>query len=74
LPSKDIEVRRATARRFYARNREKVIAAVKARKHDQYAGVCRFCGGPTVGNSGPGSAPDSCGKCRSQARKGRLFR
>lgn len=51
MPSKDPEIKRATARRSYARNREKVIAAVAHRKKTAYAGVCRNCGGPTMGES-----------------------
>lgn len=72
MPRKDRESYRAYMREWYARpeNRQRVIAKVAARKHNQYAGVCKNCGGPTVGIS-KGQAPEWCSKpeCLSLQRK-----
>lgn len=69
MPRKDPEAKRAYQREWYARpgNRERTIAKTTARKHNEYAGVCEICGGPTVGVKGPGSAAKYCGSpaCRS---------
>lgn len=75
MPYKDDEARRASNRRSYARNREKVIAKVAKRKRTDYAGTCQVCGGPTVGQS-KNDIPTLCGKpeCRSSLYKGHLFR
>jgi hypothetical protein len=51
MSSEDIERRRAAGRRHYRNHREEVIAKVTLRKHTEYGGVCRNCGGPTVGES-----------------------
>jgi len=69
MPLKDKEKYKAYMREWYARpeNRERVIEKTRARKYNEYAGVCVNCGGPTVGVNGPGTASDYCGKprCRS---------
>lgn len=74
MPRKDLEERRAYMREWYARpeNRPRVIAKVAARKRDQYAGVCRNCGGPTVGSS-LNDIPEFCSKteCKSVQRRKR---
>ena len=76
LPYKDLEKAREAGRRHYQRHREEEIARIAEMKRTKYAGTCVNCGGPTLGPNGPGSAPDYCGKpeCRSEQRKGRLFR
>lgn len=72
MPFADPEQKRAYAREWYARpeNRHRVIAAVAKRKHTAYAGVCRNCGGPTVGTS-KRDIPEWCSKteCKSAQRK-----
>lgn len=72
MPRKDKEAYREYMREWYARpeNRKRVIAKVAARKHDQYAGVCVNCGGPTVGTS-KGKAPWWCSRteCRRTQRQ-----
>ena len=72
MPRKNPEEKLAYAREWYARpeNRKRVIAAVMKRKRTTYAGVCRNCGGPTVGQS-KNNIPEWCGKpeCRSAQRK-----
>ena len=72
MPFKDYERKLAYQREWYARNRRRVIAAVAQRRRTAYAGVCRNCGGPTVGSS-KNSIPEWCGKpaCASAQRKGR---
>jgi len=61
-------------REWYAReeNRKRVIAKNAARKHNEYAGVCVNCGGPTVGRS-KDDAPSYCAKpeCASAQRRKR---
>jgi len=73
MPRKDREERLAYQREWYAKNSAKVKGWVSTRKHVDYAGVCRNCGGPTVGVSGPGSASEWCGKpaCKSAQHKER---
>ena len=70
MPIKDREKRLAYQREWYAAHRDQVIAEVKARKRRLYSGVCRNCGGPTVGNS-KNSIPEWCAKpsCASAQRK-----
>jgi len=70
MPYKSIEDRRAASRRHYWSHREEVIAKVAARKHSDYAGVCRNCGGPTVGVS-KNDIPEWCAKpqCKSMQRQ-----
>jgi hypothetical protein len=65
MPYKHYEDKLAAQRRWYAAHREQVIASVAARKRSLYAGTCRSCGGPTVGNSKL-QVPEWCGKpeCR----------
>lgn len=72
MPYRDPEQRRAYARDWYAAHRERVIAAVAHRKRTLYAGVCRVCGGPTVGSS-KNKIPVYCKKpgCASTQRKAR---
>lgn len=73
MPYKDREKQLAYQRAWYAKNREKVIASVAARKHSLYAGVCLNCGGPTVGSS-KNDVPVFCGKpgCASVQRQPQL--
>lgn len=70
MPYKDREKRLAYQRKWYAEHRERVIAKVTARKHTAYAGVCRNCGGPTVGSS-KNDIPEWCAKpqCASAQRQ-----
>lgn len=72
MPFADPDRKREYAREWYARpgNRERTIEKVAKRKHTLYAGVCRNCGGPTVGSS-KNNIPEWCGKpeCRSAQRK-----
>ena len=71
MPFADPERKREYAREWYSRpgNRERTIAKVANRKHTLYAGVCKNCGGPTVGSS-RNDIPEWCGKpeCRSAHR------
>jgi len=69
MPLKDREARLAYQREWYAAHRERVIGKVARRKHTAYAGVCRNCGGPTVGNS-KNHIPEWCSKpaCASLQR------
>jgi hypothetical protein len=39
----------------------------RCRKRTLYGGTCKECGAGTVGDSGPGSAPDLCGHCSASA-------
>lgn len=75
MPYKSKEARLAAQREHYRRHREQVIAKVKERKHTKYAGVCKYCGAPTVGSS-KNNIPEFCAKpeCRSKHYKGHLFR
>ena len=70
MPRKDREAQNAYQRAWYAAHRERVIAKVAARKHTLYAGVCRNCGGPTVGSS-KNDIPEWCSKpqCASAQRQ-----
>lgn len=70
MPYRDLEERRAYARTWYASHRERVIAQVALRKRTLYAGVCKVCGGPTVGSS-KNKIPVYCKKpaCASAQRK-----
>lgn len=72
MPIKDPDRRRQYYREWYAKpeNRQRTIDAVAQRKRTSYAGVCRNCGGPTVGSS-KNKIPEWCGKpgCRSAQRK-----
>lgn len=61
MPFKDRETKLAYQRAWYAAHRERVIAKVAERKRTLYAGVCRHCGGPTVGSS-KNKAPEWCSK------------
>jgi hypothetical protein len=70
MPFKDREARREYQRQWYTRHREQVIADVAKRKHTLYAGICRNCGGPTVGNS-KNHIPEWCAK-RECARAQRV--
>ena len=74
MPYKNREDKLRYQREWYARHRERVIAKVAERKHTTYAGVCRNCGGPTVGQS-PNDRPEYCSKpeCASVQRRGRFF-
>lgn len=71
MPLKDPEAKRAYQRAWYAKNNKRVIAKVAHRKKTDYAGVCRNCGGPTVGTS-KGKAPEYCAKraCKAAQRRG----
>lgn len=71
MPFKDREVKLAYQRKWYAEHRERVIAKVNERKRTVYAGTCKNCGGPTIGNS-KNDRPEFCGKpeCRSAQRRG----
>jgi hypothetical protein len=51
MPLKDYEKKLAYQRAWYRNHREIVIAKVAERKRTLYGGVCRNCGGPTVGES-----------------------
>jgi len=68
---KNREDQRAASRRHYAAHREQVIAKVAERRHTAYAGVCRNCGGPTVGQA-KNSIPEWCAKsaCAAEQRNG----
>lgn len=72
MPRKDKDARLAYQREWYAReeNRKRTIAAVAKRKWTAYAGTCKNCGGPTIGQS-KGQAAEFCGKpeCKSAQRK-----
>jgi hypothetical protein len=70
MPFKDREQKLAYQRQWYAAHREQVIEAVTHRRRTDYAGVCRNCGGPTVGQS-KNNRPEWCGKpaCASAQRK-----
>lgn len=70
MPTKDPEKRREQARRWYAAHREQVIAEVAERKRRLYSGVCRNCGGPTVGATKK-KIPEWCNKpeCASMHRR-----
>jgi hypothetical protein len=72
MPLKDREAQNAYQREWYAKNRKRVIEKVAKRKHEQYAGVCVICGGPTVGVS-KNDRPSYCSKpaCASAQRIGR---
>lgn len=61
MPAKDKEARLAYQREWYAKNNKRVIAKVNARKWKEYGGVCKNCGGPTIGET-KGKAADYCGK------------
>ena len=69
MPFKDREEKLAYQRAWYAKNREKVIAKVAERKRTLYAGVCRNCGGPTMGST-KNKIPEWCSKpaCRAAQR------
>ena len=70
MPLKDRDAKNAYQRAWYAKNAERVKAKTALRKHTDYAGVCRNCGGPTVGY-GPDYAPEWCSKpaCASAQRR-----
>lgn len=76
MPFADADEKRAYMREWYARseNRKRVIANVAKRKRTTYAGTCRNCGGPTVGQS-LNDRPEWCGKpaCRSAQRRAALY-
>jgi len=61
MPRKNREERLAYQRAWYAAHAERVKASVAHRKRTLYAGTCRNCGGPTVGNT-KGKAPEWCAK------------
>jgi hypothetical protein len=74
MPYRNKEDKLAAQRRWYAANREKVIAKVAERKRTLYAGVCRNCGGPTMGST-KNNIPEWCGKpqCRSMQLRVRYW-
>jgi hypothetical protein len=69
MPLKDREARLAYQRAWYAAHADRVKKKVSDRKHALYSGVCRNCGGPTVGNS-KNDIPEWCSKpaCASLQR------
>jgi hypothetical protein len=71
MPRKDKEARLAYQRAWYAKHREQVIAEVAERKRRLYSGVCRNCGGPTVGMTKK-NIPEWCAKpaCAAEQRNG----
>lgn len=74
MPYKDPEQRREAGRRWYAAHREQVIAEVAERKRRLYSGVCKNCGGPTLGGTKQ-RIPEWCGKpeCRSMQLRVRYW-
>lgn len=65
MPYKDKAKKLASQRKHYRNHRKQVIEAVAYRKHTMYAGECRNCGGPTVGQTKQ-HRPEWCSKteCR----------
>jgi len=72
MPFRDYERKLAYQRQWYAAHRTETIAKIKHRQRTEYAGVCRNCGGPTVGQS-KHDRPEWCAKpaCASAQRRKR---
>lgn len=63
----DVEKRRETRRAWRERNRDRILAADRARKAS-YGRPCLDCGKTTDGSNGRARAPERCTRCENRSR------